>query len=409
MSGYLLAGVAALCWTAVLVRLPCLFRRPRSPEQRSFWLALFGLAAALTSQIPPVYLALGELTGVPNIAVPVGHALVLIAAWAATAMLLVSIFPARLGARRANRRLAVLVLGLIAMVVLFNLVPAKTQTFQYVTRYGHQSFVTAYYLIYLALLGFASLDVARLCWRYARLAQRDALRLGLRLVAIAGGIAMLYVGYKGANVINTRFQARLPLGDEATISRSLLVVGTIIVTAGTTVSMWGPRLRLESLFDWSRHHQSYRRLSPLWRDLYAVTPEIALYPPPSPRAETIAVRDLRFKLHRRVIEIRDGGLSLRPFIDAGVTTRARQAAEAAGVRGDELEAVVEAAAMAAGIAAKASGRSALASSPFSSPVADDPSGEVAWLQKVAHAYTHSPVVWAAQHSGGKRNAKAGAR
>jgi len=391
VSGFLLAGATGLCWIATLLRLPPLMRRCSTLEQRAFCLALFGLAAGLTSQIPPVYRALGTLSRVPNVGVPVGHGLVLIAAWAASAMLLYSTYAPALGTRRANRRLVVLVVGLLTMVVLFSLVPAQKQTLEYVKAYGRLSLVTYYYLIYLALLGLAAGDIARLCWRYGRLAQRDVLRVGLQLVAISAVIAILYVLYKGTNVTGNRLHARLPLGDETVISRTLLVVGTVLVTAGTSVSRWGPRLQVERLYVWLRHFRSYRRLSPLWRDLQRATPEIALYPPASSRADAIAVRDLHFRLHRRVIEISDGLLSVRPFLDADIAAQARQAALGAGVSGDELMAVVEAAVVSAGIAAKSSGRPT-AAIPAPPHLNGDPSGEVAWLERVAGAYAHSPLV-----------------
>lgn len=391
MTSLLLAGAAGLCWIAALLRLPSLLRRSSTLEQRAFCLALCGLAAGLTSQVPPVYRALGKLSGVPNFGVPVGHGLVLIAAWAASAMLLYSTYSPALGIRRANRRLVVLTVGLCAMVVLFSLVPAQKQTLEYVKTYGRLSLVTEYYLIYLALLGLAAGDIARLCWRYGRLAQRDVLRLGLQLVAVSAVIAMLYVLYKGTNVIANRLEARVPLGDETVISRTTIVVGTLLVTAGTSVSRWGPRLGVDRLYVWIRHFRSYHRLSPLWRDLQEVTPEIALYPPASSRADAIAVRDLHFRLHRRVIEISDGLLSLRPFLDADVATRARQAALGAGAAGDELETVVEAAVVTAGIAAKTSGQ-ATAAAASTARLHGDPSGEVAWLERVARAYARSPVV-----------------
>jgi Family of unknown function (DUF6545) len=52
---------------------------------------------------------------------------------------------------------------------------------------------------------------------------------------------------------------------------------------------------------------------------------------------------LRYRLYRRVIAIRDTMLALAPFRDERVATRARAAAAATGLTGDELAAAVEAA------------------------------------------------------------------
>jgi hypothetical protein len=58
--------------------------------------------------------------------------------------------------------------------------------------------------------------------------------------------------------------------------------------------------------------------------LREINPEIALDPAPSGFRDTLRIRDLDFRLYRRIIEIRDGRLALRPFLDADVARRARE-------------------------------------------------------------------------------------
>lgn len=409
MTSALLASAAGMCWLAATVRMLKLRNRSSAPEHWALWGAIFGLAAALTTQVPPVYLQLGTVTGVPNVALLVGHSLVLIAAWSATVLLLYSTLPAEKAASTARRRMLILVVGLASMTALFVRTPAREQTLEYAATYGHLSSVTEYYLIYLSFMGLAALDIGRLCWRYARLAEREVLRLGLHLLALSGAVALAYVAYKGTFVAADRLHLRLPLGREPVVTRSLIALGTLLVLAGTTVSVWGSRLGLQRLYAWTRAYRSYRRLFPLWRALYEVTPTIALYPPHSRLSDVLTVRDLDFRLHRRVIEIRDGWLALRPYLSEDVERRASSAAQARGLSGDELRAAVAARVLGQGVAAKAADRPSESSpvDPFSDVA--EANGEVAWLERVARAYSTSAALTSVRLAGRGTSAPADAQ
>jgi len=110
-------------------------------------------------------------------------------------------------------------------------------------------------------------------------------------------------------------------------------------------------------------------------------------------AEVLAVRDLNFRLYRRVVEIRDGGLALRPCMDPAIADEARRLCRAAGLSEHERQAVVEAASLAAAMRATRQGTRGVSgpSSAGMSGGADLPS-EIAVLERVAHHYTHSPIV-----------------
>jgi hypothetical protein len=80
-----------------------------------------------------------------------------------------------------------------------------------------------------------------------------------------------------------------------------------------------------------------RRLRPLWAALVEAVPEVRL---PAGRP---AVRTARWRLIRRVIEIRDAEHALRPFWREAVAARALAAARSAALSADLEQAVVEAA------------------------------------------------------------------
>jgi hypothetical protein len=71
--------------------------------------------------------------------------------------------------------------------------------------------------------------------------------------------------------------------------------------------------------------------------LRQVIPEIQLPPEPGMRW------NIRYRLHRRVIEIRDAELILRPYAAAEVAGQAAATARSSGLRPDRAAAVVEAA------------------------------------------------------------------
>lgn len=81
---------------------------------------------------------------------------------------------------------------------------------------------------------------------------------------------------------------------------------------------------------------AYRRLRPLWVTLLQAVPEVEL-------RELDPGSSIRWRLLRRVVEIRDAELALRPYWRADVAARASAAARAATLSADLEAAVVEAA------------------------------------------------------------------
>jgi hypothetical protein len=122
----------------------------------------------------------------------------------------------------------------------------------------------------------------------------------------------------------------------------------------------------------------------LWSALYEVTPEIALDPAESEFLDRLRIRDLDFRLYRRVIEIRDGRLALRPFLDADVARRARKEALKSGLDDGRVEAAVEARVLAAGVENARQHRAPAEVLPASELGGEDIASEVEWLLQVAH-------------------------
>jgi hypothetical protein len=129
----------------------------------------------------------------------------------------------------------------------------------------------------------------------------------------------------------------------------------------------------------------------LWTALHEATPEIALHSARGRLAELASVGDLDYRLYRRVIEILDGQLALRPYVTPEVRRAAEQLARRVGVRVDQLEPTIDALVLHTALRAKATGAAADAiPAPTDRPDRDaDLAAETRRLVAVADAFVRS--------------------
>lgn len=377
---------AAVLWAAVAYQLVALRRAGESPVPRWLALAFATLAVALTLNLRPVYFGFDRLVGDPNLGELVIHGLVLVAGWSAQSAI-VHFHQERATARvKIARRAIVLTATLVAMTSFFILAPVDVETVEFTTTYAAAPYVAEYWLAYLAFLGFALGDVARMNWLYA--GPPDLLRAGLRLLAVGAAFGLVYVIHK-AGYVGLRRWSDLDLSSpwHTSVSRSSMALCAVLAAVGTTLPRWGPWCsRIPSQISSLR---TYRRLAPLWSAVHAACPERVLVRPRHPWIDSLDPRDIDFRLYRRVIEIRDGEMELRSFVAQADIDDARSAAVQSGLSGRTLDAAVEAAAM----------RTALRSDARDHPLAGvrlsgqstsaDLDGEIAWLVEVARHFRES--------------------
>ncbi|MFF3271327.1 MAB_1171c family putative transporter [Streptomyces chrestomyceticus] len=241
---------------------------------------------------------------------------------------------------RARRRMLLLAVVPVTMVVLFFLATLQGPPRNVFKHPGDQPFFVAYQAAYLTAFVVGKVLVARACWHFAKLTDHAWVRRGLRIAAAGAAVELVYPAGRYADVFLTQYGWN-PL-QWSDVSRTTLTIGMVLNIVGWTAPLWGPRV--SAVRGWLADYRSYRLLRPLWLALHQAHPEISL--PSSTGSDLSALYDLRFHLHRRVIEIRDGCLALRGHHgDPGaVLSPGRGAAE-------ERQAEVEAAHIAAALAA----------------------------------------------------------
>lgn len=237
--------------------------------------------------------------------------------------------------------------------------------------------VLTYLLAFIVSQAVPCVTIFRQCGPYARMTDNASLRQALRMLSVAAVVLFLYCVARTVNILTAA--AGIDIGVWKLASNVFSATGIVILSLGLTMSAWAPSAT--RLLEWARTYRSYRALYPLWRDLYESSPDIALEPPGA------SVSDLDYRLHRRVVEIRDGWRDLRPYIDRtthGAGGPDKEASE------ESRQAFTEAAQIKQALLAKRNGtvpHDNKDAGDFDDRDTDNFSAEVAWLTQVAAAYS----------------------
>lgn len=255
------------------------------------------------------------------------------------------------------------------------------------------SALAAYNAIF-ALYGcWCLLALVRALARHTRDTAPGLLRTGLRLMMLAAALGAAWTLWAFKDVATDVASGQQGLGEDP-VSVVLGGVTALLATGGATTSLWGDRLT--ALPRWLRTRRAYHRLEPLWTELHCLFPEIALAP--SGAVWLRSPQQAEFALYRRVIEIRDGHMALRPYREPGLVDQVRRmlgGVPETGPAAARHAAVVEAAVMAAALENKRAGRRCDTEAPPDPPTAPPArtvDAEADWLLSVTAAFTRSPVV-----------------
>jgi hypothetical protein len=384
--------LALLCWVAFFYKCHSLRSGRCDPGLLALLAALFLKGSAFALATPAVSLAVDEYLGISDVTALAIHVLGGVAFSAA--LLVVLLFwahPPEQAWPRAQWRLGIAAIMMLAMLSLWIMASSESQerSAHFLLQNVHRPVVAAYSLIYVGALLVALVEIARLCWRYAEVAGEPWLRRGLRLTAVGAVVYSVNFVSRASAVVSVQFGLHPLEWELVTVLGA--GIGIPLVVGGLTMPSWGPRL--STLNTWWNNYRTYRSLSPLWLAMHQELPEIVLHSPAS------VMVNLNYRLYRRTIEIRDGQIALRPYMSPETAMRTAELGEEAGLTGNDLRAVVEAAQLKAALRAKMNGAPVPASGASTGhPVPSEPYGgddlvsEAVWLSQIARAFAHSPVV-----------------
>ncbi|MFF7981766.1 MAB_1171c family putative transporter [Streptomyces sp. NPDC007901] len=291
---------------------------------------------------------------------------------------------------RRRRRIGAAVVVQAAALGLFLASGVTADGAYFVAAPGRGRVLAAYNVLFVAYLCWSLCVLARALVRHARQTPPGPLRTGLRLAALATATAVVWTLWTLDDAAANITTGRQGLSEDL-LSTTLGMLTAVLVTAGATATLWGERITapLRRL----RARRTHRALEPLWTALHTELPEIALDPDAARRP---ALRQAEFARYRRVIEIRDGILALRPDQRAEALDRTVRALDGTGLAAVDREAVLEAAVIAAALEDKRAGRlydgAPDQAGPTPSARLETVEDEAAWLVRVARAFTRSPVV-----------------
>ncbi|WP_018215913.1 MAB_1171c family putative transporter [Salinispora vitiensis] len=339
------------------------------------------------------YHELTRLTGIPNVARLMYHLFGgVAAAYAAQCMVAYWVYPTTQARQQALRRTAVSATIALAMTVLFFSVETGQETERWQERHGHIPQIAAYIVLFNIAIGWMLHDVRRASWRYSsHIRDRPRVRLSLRLFSIGAFIGLIYSATHIANVIAIATEKPIPTAIFLTLVNGAQNFCLLFIAAAAVVPGIGAAAAR------SRRALLTARLQPLWsavRDGFP-TPRSVDRDGPDSTAQAI-MAGLTAKndepVHRMVIDIRDGYLEMRPWVDADVAEAARRlAAEQTQLHGDDVDATIEATTVACALRDKAADRRPVNQGELPRG-ADDMSMEARWLVRVSTAMRQSRIV-----------------
>ncbi|GAA2488880.1 MAB_1171c family putative transporter [Streptomyces gobitricini] len=367
--------IAALSSYAALLYRLCQVRRSwRENAYRTLVITL--LLQCLTFTMGAVAMGGESFLGVGNLAILVMH-LSAVAFCVSAQIILLRWASADEEAARKSRYW--LVTGIVldaALAALFFVADGPERPASDFDTGSGRPLILTYLLLFIVSQAVPCVTIFRQCGPYARMTDNASLRRALRLLSVAAVVLFLYCAARTVNILTAA--SGIDIGVWKVAASVFSAAGIVLLSLSLTMSSWWASAA--GVVGWVRRYRAYRALYPLWRDLYESSPDIVLEPPGA------SVSDLDYRLHRRVVEIRDGWRDLRPYIDRTVNGAAGADPES---REESLQAFTEAAQIRQALHAKRTGTvppDNKDAGDFEDRDTDNFTAEVAWLTQVASAY-----------------------
>ncbi|UIX29607.1 MAB_1171c family putative transporter [Streptomyces sp. GQFP] len=360
----------------------------RDPLLRSVYALLLLSVLVFFFAAPPTISWVNRVTAVPNISAPLVYCL--LSAFSASCLVLIINWrggPPE-STRRASRRwIAGYAVVIVATAALFALGDAPEQRLRdFDTHYANTPYTREMIVLYLVALTVANIAMNMMCWPWA-LQVHGWLRVGL-LVIVAGFFCNIAFAAAKMTAVIARWNGENLDYLSTYVAPAMAAAAEVVTAAGFCIPLAFQRVG-DVWSTWS----TYRRLSPLWRELAPLSDH-------GDRGVRIAWwSPAELQVTQRESDIHDGMLSLYPYFDPTVRSRAYEAAVAAGSSPEGARAEADAAMVTAAIRARSAdpeGRVINAAATENGPSA--PSEGPRDLLAMSHALRKSPVVAAVREA-----------
>ncbi|MFC0540327.1 MAB_1171c family putative transporter [Kutzneria chonburiensis] len=284
-----------VCWIVVIVRVTAL----RSRNQRPLWFALLMLALGITMLQKDTNAFIRGITGDANFQYLVSS--VMAVGVAATLLT----FAARAAEVWISPWLRWISCGITVFVMITSYVVFTAGGGQARPHFfpvpGTLSILDLYWVVYLVYQGIATVaTLVLLIKAFGR----------VRSWLVRTPVLLLIIGSVGFTVfIGSRFVAVFG-GVESAVAFGTYVSSphTIGVSLGCSIAAFVPLV-----LGWSAWRNA-NALYPLWKSLVTAVPHIALYPPRARLVDALLPQNSQLRLHRRLVEIRDGMLIMNDWV-----------------------------------------------------------------------------------------------
>jgi len=363
--------LVCLCWPVVVLRIPAV----RVADQNLLWFTLAMQGLGLTILQTPVMRLIQSATGIPRVESLLSSLLAtVVAVLLLTVALRVSAFP---GERRWSRVMAgycaatAVTMTLLFWVVTADRIPTRDR---FLPALGTFTAHTAYWIVYLTYMLVVTSWTTFLFWRQILRVAAKVLRFALFALAVGTTTFLVFLGGRVVALFSTSPQV-------LTFGVYVSSIYSISVTVGCSLAIIMPLS--QSAVQWWRANRLYA----LWRALCDASPHIALHPRRGRLVDALPVVDSRHRLHRRIVEIRDGLLIMREWVTQ--CTYDRIVASLQGV--PNREALATAVWVRMALQARADGRDRVDKPLDLARLGGvDEDSELAWLTEVAKAWS-SPL------------------
>uniref|UniRef100_UPI0006E395C6 MAB_1171c family putative transporter n=1 Tax=Streptomyces graminilatus TaxID=1464070 RepID=UPI0006E395C6 len=339
-STYYLPSAAMVI--VLLLKGRAVLRAWRDPLLRSVYALLLLSVLVFFFAAPPTIAWVNRVTGVPNISAPLVYCL--LSAFSASCLVLIINWrggPPE-AARRASRRwIAGYAVVIVATAALFALGNASEQRLRdFDTHYANTPYIREMIVLYLIALTLSNIAMNTVCWPWA-LQVHGWLRVGL-LVIMAGFSCNITFAATKLTAVVARWNGGNLDYLSTYVAPAMAATAEIVTAAGFCIPLAFQRLG-DVWSTWS----TYRRLSPLWRELAPLSDH-------GVRAGRVAWwSPAELQVTQRESDIHDGMLSLYPYFDPTVRATAYDAALAAGSSPEAARAEADAAMLTAALRSRA--------------------------------------------------------